>query len=1246
MTARCRLFALAIMSMALLLVPLGAAPALAQDVDVIRGRITGSDSAVLSGARITITSVAGNVRRVTQTDRNGRFTMTFPGGEGDYMVSVAAIGYVSRTFEVKRTADQDILIADARLSRIVQELDPVEIRDAARVSRNDNPPDVSGTERFITGNNLPPELQGDLAAMAASLPGVMLIPGMGGEADAFSVLGLSPDQNNTTLNGMPFNGSSLPRDASVSSSLITSPYDVSRGGFSGGQFSVRSRPGTNYHVRGMSLNLNAPQLQWSDRAAQSLGQKFSNTSLSGMASGPIRLNKAFYNVSYQLGRRSNDMRTLLNTDPLGLQTAGIAQDSVAHLLLLLNEAGVPATVGAIPADRNNDQGSLFGSFDFNPPNSISGSAYNIALNGNWSRQKPLGGGATDLPAYSGEQSRWGGGIQARHSGYFHNFLTESSFGTNASKVDAAPFLLLPAGRVRVNSDFSDGTNGVTSLAFGGNQQQNSIQRSTAANFMNQLSWFTDDNKHRLKLTTELRYDASEEEQRNNLLGTFSFASLGDLQAGTPSSFTRQLAVRQRDSRQLVGGLALGDSWRRSPDFQLQYGVRLDGNRFLDQPDVNPAVESTFGQRNDNVPNRIYVSPRIGFSWTVGTAPQIAGFAGAVRGPRAVIRGGVGLFQNTPSTTLIGSAVENTGLPSAVQQITCIGVAAPIPDWDLYMTNPELIPDRCADGTGGSVFANNSPNVTLFADDYRAPRSVRSNLSWSGSILDNRFSANAEVTYSLNLNQQSQIDLNFDPTVRFALADETGRPVFVEPTSIVPGTGSIASRDARISPLFSRVNEIRSDLESRSGQLRLGLSPTRFTPFQKLSWNVSYVYSNVRERVRGFTSTVGNPLDVTWARSGLDSRHQLSYGLGYNMGGWVNVNWNGSFRSGTPFTPTVAGDINGDGYSNDRAFIFDPATTADPALAAEMQDLLAGANGRTRDCLSKQLGRLAERNSCQGPWTSTASLSVRLDPVKFRMPQRAQIQFSLTNPLGAADLAVNGSGNLRGWGQMSTPDQALLYVRGFDPAAQRYRYEVNQRFGATRPAFSTLRNPVVLTASMRFDVGPTRERQQLMQNLDYGRRTPGEKYPESLLRSIGKSGIPNGMTQILRQQDTLQLTADQADSIATLNRRYTISVDSIWLPVGKMLAAMPDKYNADEAYDPFIRAREANADLMMQYAPLVKAILTPSQRRKLPPSVMNYLDKRYLQAIRSGTAIYISGGGAGGPPPGAIVTPESITIFRM
>jgi hypothetical protein len=615
-----------------------------------------------------------------------------------------------------------------------------------------------------------------------------------------------------------------------------------------------------------------------------------------------------------------------------------------------------------------------------------------------------------------------------------------------------------------------------------------------------------------------------------------------------------------------------------------------------------------------------------------------------------VRGGVGLFQNLPGAGLVGSVIENTGLPGAVQQLTCVGPATPIPDWSAYASDPSLVPDRCADGTTGTVFANSAPNVTLFARHYAAPRSVRSNLQWSGPVLANHFSAQVEGTYSQNLNQQSSIDRNFDPTPRFTLADEGNRPVFVQPGSIVPATGAIASRDARVSPLYSRVTELRSDLESESRQVSVRFSPVRFSTH--FNWSVSYVYSNVRERVRGFGgSTAGNPLDVEWARSPFDSRHQFVYNVGYNFFDAVRVSWYGSFRSGNPFTPMVAGDVNGDGYSNDRAFVFDPSdpasAAADPALATAMQSLLDNGSGAARDCLRRQLGKLAARNSCQGPWTSQASMSLAFNPLKVRMPQRATLSFQISNPLSAADLLLHGSNNLRGWGQTPALDQSLLYVRGFDPQAQtpRYRYEVNQRFGATSPSFSAFRAPVTLTAMLRFDVGPTRERQMLEQQLDRGRTRDGTKIAESMMRMMFASGgLPNPMAQILRQQDTLKLTGPQADSIATLNRWYTIRVDSIWSPVAKYLADLPDRYDEDEAYDRYIHARRATVDLLSKLAPRIKGLLTPEQRRKLPPFVASYLEPRYLASIRSGTGSF-TGGMMGPMAPGGGGGRENVTIMR-
>jgi hypothetical protein len=62
------------------------------------------------------------------------------------------------------------------------------------------------------------------------------------------------------------------------------------------------------------------------------------------------------------------------------------------------------------------------------------------------------------------------------------------------------------------------------------------------------------------------------------------------------------------------------------------------------------------------------------------------------------------------------------------------------------------------------------------------------------------------------------------------------------------------------------------------------------------------------------------------------------------------------------------------------------------------------------------------------------------------------------------------------------------------------------------------------------------------------------------------------------------------------------------------------------------ARRATIDLLIKLAPDIKGVLTPDQRRKLPPFIASYLEPRYLASIRSGTAGFTGSSmfGAGAP----------------
>jgi hypothetical protein len=472
-----------------------------------------------------------------------------------------------------------------------------------------------------------------------------------------------------------------------------------------------------------------------------------------------------------------------------------------------------------------------------------------------------------------------------------------------------------------------------------------------------------------------------------------------------------------------------------------------------------------------------------------------------------------------------------------------------------------------------------------------------------------------------MNQAGIVDINLDPARGFALPSESGRPVFVDPSAIVPATGAIATASSRRSVAFRNVAEDRSDLHSASAQLVAKLVPV--TTNKYLHWDVAYSLLNVRDQFYGFSgagSTADNPFDRQWGPHVAEGKHQFI------------VNWNNvpvadlfyvsvgaNLRSGMLFTPMIAGDVNGDGYVNDRAFVFDPARTVDTALASAMRSLLANGAPAARECLTQQLQQLAGRATCHAPWVTTANLRVTLNPQKVRLPKRANVVLNFTNPLAIADLIAHGNASTRGWGQDIPPDQNLLFVRGFDPATKQFRYSVNDRFGSTRPQQSASRSAAFVSINVTYDIGYTRERQMLTQQLDAGRARPGTRQMSQALKAFGTSSIPNPMAMILQQSDSLRLTRLQADSLATLSTRFSRYADSLWTPAAKALEAEPDQYSHGDAYRRYVGARERTMDYLIAIAPAVRALLTPAQTRKLPSLILNYLDDRVLRFLRSSSA---------------------------
>jgi hypothetical protein len=1197
--------------------------AAAQQTDVIRGRVTGPDSLPLQNVEVRATSYQGSVVKVATTDKAGRYTLIFLNGEGDYWLEFRKLGLAQKRFELKRIGDEEVLIADVRMTSTIATLDAVAVtapRARALPNRNANP-DVGGGDRPLTSNSalLAPDQAGNLAAMAATVVGIQLIPGLDGASDMFSVLGLSGDQNSTTFNGLGSGISALPPDFLATTSIHPYRFDPADGGFSGAQVSIQTLPGTNFSRRSVTNGDITPQLEWVDATADALGQRFTTIRFGGNAAGPITPDQAFYNVGYNYQRRFSPARSLVNTSAGGLDAAGVAPDSVTRLLNILRHEGVPSSAAGLPTLATLDQAQVAANFDLTPSPSGAGHAFVLGTAASLQRSQPvtLGGLAYATPSHAAETRFWSANVALVHSNYFwFGVLEKTTLGFASSSQSTQPFATLPTGNVILSSALDDGTSSVRPLFFGGSSDAFRA-RTHALQLNNQLSWFSDDNTHTIKVTSTIAQDGFDDEGTRNRLGTYSFNSLSDLAASRPSSFTRTRDRTAARGSQLVGAASIGDYWRPSPNVQLQYGLRLDANHFFTRPSFNRVVMDSLGLRNDAVPNQLYLSPRFGLQWYYGSASQVAYAPGAARPPRAVIHLGAGVFQNVASSQLISSSLVSTGLPSSSQSVSCIGSAVPVPDWTAFARDTSSIPNRCADGSAGSLFSSSAPSVTLFAPRFAQPRSLRAAADWSGPVLDNRFVLGLQAISSSGLDQPGAVDMNLNATTRFSLRSEAGRPIFVDPSVIVPSTGAVAIASSRVSNAFQFVTVERSSLAVHANALNVNVTPITANPY--LRWSFTYSLLAAREKVNGFTSTAGNPFDSYWSDRQQNGRHT------------VTVEWNNlplfdllylsaglQLVSGRKYTPMIAGDVNGDGYANDRAFVFAPNATADSATAAGMKALLANGTPAARECLAKQLDRLAERGSCQAPWAANAGLRVQFNAQKVGLPKRLAVRLDVQNPLGIADLVLHGASGVHGWGQLIPPDQDLLFVRGFDPVSRQFRYDVNQRFGSTRPQQSSTHMVSYVSLTFALDVGVPRERQLLTQRLDMGRARPGSRQTAESLKLFATTTIPNPMNMILQQQDALNLSRLQADSLAVLSYEFALFADSVWTPVSNSLAALGESYDTRSAYGYYLRARERTVDYLLTLVPGARGILSASQRRKLPPQIANYLDDRVLGFLRSST----------------------------
>jgi hypothetical protein len=503
---------------------------------------------------------------------------------------------------------------------------------------------------------------------------------------------------------------------------------------------------------------------------------------------------------------------------------------------------------------------------------------------------------------------------------------------------------------------------------------------------------------------------------------------------------------------------------------------------------------------------------------------------------------------------------------------------------------------------------------VFDPDFEAPRAWRASLGLNRRFWD-RYSFSIDAGYARGIAQTSTTDINLDTVPKFVIPNERNRPVYVPQSAIVPTSGAVSIFGSRLYQQFGVVNQIQSNLKSNTKQLTFGLNGITT---KGLLLNASYTLTSSFDQSQGFSqgsaqgfgggagSTAGNPNISEWGRSDNGRRHVLLGTITYPIKPAFELTAIARATSGSYFAPLVGGDINGDGRSNDRAFVFDPSNPvvmADTALANGMTRLLANTSPRARECLQAQMDKVAARSSCSSPWSPSFDLQANIRPAGFGLDRRLTISVITMNTLTGLDQLLHGSDNLRGWGQPSFPDRTLLYVRGFDPASNTYKYQVNEHFGAVNGTRNAFRVPFQIAIQGRLTLGTDPARQQF--NNVVGRGPGGGRMNPEALKARMTRLVPNAFLDIIAINDSakLELTPDQIAKLQASGDAFKIKADSLIDKVANILGdttvKSPDPMTIFAKLQP---SMTEGRKLATQGISDAKAILTPAQWEKLPESI--------------------------------------------
>lgn len=976
----------------------------------LRGRVVDDTGAPVEGAEISLVNTSTGQRFAGISRGRGLFNIENVPVGGPYVLEATHIGYQP----ARRTG---ITLSLGQILELTLEMPraAVELAELVVTAEQQDPltaPSRTGTAAFVSDSAIRrlPTLNRNFTDFVITAPQVA-------EADGLVLGGQHRKMNNIQIDGVSNNdlfglgdtgqpggqvgAKSITIEAVKEYQVVIAPFDVRQSGFAGGLVNAVTKRGTNqfrasafwYYqsdalLRDTVVFARAP----GDTLRFAFGEYLQHQRGFSFG-GPLVRDKVHFFGAAEWQTREVPVGLAIGRDPIA--AVGIRPDSARRVTeILRNKYGIsldPATYGPLTTETPNR--NLFGRVDVQLGENhtltlrhnhvlASGDAVprtSASFYGFSSFNRTIRN--TTNSAVAQLNSTLGGG----------RYYNELRVGYSWIRDRRVPEDLLtrswpeirPQLEIRTNSVI-DGRTVFNQFVLGGERfsQRNELDQDIIE-LDNTLTFAR--GAHTITVGTHNEWIHFRNLFHHTADGQWRFSSLADFEAGRaslyfvqipysdqaagrPGTFSRGLNEANWSLVQL--GAYVQDQWEVTPQLRITAGLRFDVPVILDEPIYNPDVDNAFaalgGLRTDRMPSgNIHWAPRFGFNWDV------------TRDRGTVVRGGAGIFTGRPPYVWLSNAFSNTG--REVLEISCTGGNTPVFTAAALKTPPT----QCR--TPGPARAPVA-QVNVFDPDFKFPQTLKASVA-----VDQRLPwgvvGTAEFLYLKGVNtilqqeltiQRQAIRRNAEGRQMFGTVDP--RTGIATPQRVATGLGQVldhtnASRDYSYSVTLQLQKRFRQGYEFNAGYT--------FTTMRDLtSLTSSIATSNF-----GFNpvSRGENPNDPELAASNWEVPHKLTFSGTVDLpipGVPTSLTLIYTGQSGAPYTWTVDGDANADGYeaanisgrNNDIPYV--------PRSAAEFSQWRAGEYAKFEEliqseaCLREARGTIPARNTCRNPWRTRLDASLR------------------------------------------------------------------------------------------------------------------------------------------------------------------------------------------------------------------------------------------------------------------------------